>query len=85
MKPTEIVEHVLRQFDHENKVRLGEMLVAALEVKEEDDPVERAQGLLNRTLSEEEAFRLRTLVKFYHSRQDESPDGGFSYKASMTY
>lgn len=84
MKPSEIVEHALRAFDHENKVRLGEMVIVALDAKEDDDVVARAQGLLSRTLSEEEAFRLRTLARFYFSRQAESPDGGFGSKATMT-
>lgn len=85
MTPAETIEHSLSNFDHKNKLRLGEMVVAALEAKENDDVVERAQGVLNRTLSEEEAFRLRTLARFYFSRQAESPDGEFGYKASMSF
>lgn len=85
MTPAETIEHALSNFDHKNKLRLGEMVVAALEARENDDVVERAQGVLNRTLSKEEVFRLRTLAEFYFSRQAELPDGEFGYKAVMTF
>ena len=74
---SELILHALNSFDHENKMRLGELVVTALEAKEEDNVVERAEGILNRTLSDEEAFRLRTLVRFYYSRggfEDSIPD-----------
>jgi hypothetical protein len=68
--PAETVEHVLRSFDHENKEGLSELAVTSLDVTEDDDVIERAQSLLGREISDEEAFRLRTLVRFFYSRRD---------------
>jgi hypothetical protein len=59
------------------------MIVEALEMQDEGDAVERVESALNRKLSEEEKFRVKTLVRFYFSRPQEGSDS--ASKSVMSY